>query len=84
MGVPLFFGWLRRKYPGIVTEIIDMLAEDGVHCAGSAQVCAFVAPRSQRVQTVPALYVQCLIAAVNLISRPLHNGEWVFLPCVLI
>ncbi len=38
MGVPLFFGWLRRKYPGIVAEIVDLLAEDGVHCAGSAQV----------------------------------------------
>ena len=37
-GVPLFFGWLRRKYPGIVAEIVDLLAEDGVHCAGSAQV----------------------------------------------
>lgn len=39
MGVPLFFGWLRRRYPGIVTAIVDLLAEDGLYCAGSAQVC---------------------------------------------
>ena len=37
MGVPLFFGWLRRRYPAIVATIEDLLAPDGVHCGGSAQ-----------------------------------------------
>jgi 5'-3' exoribonuclease 2 len=38
MGVPLFFGWLRRRYPSIVHTVVDVLAEDGEHCAGAAQV----------------------------------------------
>eukprot|EP01048_Picozoa_sp_COSAG05_P011704 COSAG05_NODE_1121_length_5808_cov_2.774391_9_plen_241_part_00 len=32
MGVPLFFGWLRRRYPSIVQPVVDVLADDGVSC----------------------------------------------------
>eukprot|EP01046_Picozoa_sp_COSAG06_P036860 COSAG06_NODE_4106_length_4570_cov_52.303288_6_plen_45_part_00 len=27
MGVPLFFGWLRRKYPAIVATIVDLCVQ---------------------------------------------------------
>jgi 5'-3' exoribonuclease 2 len=35
MGVPLFFGWLRRRYPGIVGPHLDVIAADGSCCSGS-------------------------------------------------
>lgn len=40
MGVPLFFGWLRNRYPVIVEPIHDVVAaaapgEHGLSCSGS-------------------------------------------------